>query len=108
MKLTHQPQPADNSSVRACARSNQRTVIMTSDNRSLKDAELHEVNGGIISPAVVAFAYGYGCTMAANAILGGYVGDAAAHAAGCTKSITVDPDRRTGGAHKGERPCPSP
>jgi len=54
---------------------------MTSDNRSLKDAELDEVNGGLLSPAVIAFGYGYGATMAANALLGGYVGDAAAHAA---------------------------
>jgi|EndMetStandDraft_2_1072991.scaffolds.fasta_scaffold42555_1 hypothetical protein len=56
---------------------------MTSDNRCLAEAELDEVNGGMLGwyPAAGAFAYGAGCTFAANALMGGYVADAAKHAA---------------------------
>jgi hypothetical protein len=56
---------------------------MTSDNRCLTEAELDEVNGGILGwyPAAGAFALGYGAAMGGNALLGGFVADAAAHAA---------------------------
>jgi hypothetical protein len=57
---------------------------MTSDNRCLTEAEqFDEVTGGILGwyPAAGAFAYGAACTFAADALRGGYVADAAKHAA---------------------------
>jgi hypothetical protein len=56
---------------------------MTSDNRCLTETELDEVNGGILGyyPYVSTAAVGAAAAYATNALMGGYVADAAKHAA---------------------------
>jgi DNA-binding beta-propeller fold protein YncE len=55
----------------------------TSNNRYLTDAEVDEVNGGVLGyyPAATAFAYGMASVYVADALLGGHVADAARQAA---------------------------